>query len=974
MAYEASVLIRNSSRQAVAWLENCIAPGYSFRMNEVYTAHFSLPADDAKASYVTMRALFELYENDGTSKGLFRIVRIDRQHNAEGTLIACQGEHVISTLLDDMILGEYAINVSGATPTTQTAIEYVLSQQTTANWAFGTEGFSKVCWYKWKDQSLLSALLDIPARFGADYLWTYNLAAYPWTVSLTVPSATVSGYIAYSRNLKGITKRESTSEFYNRLYPYGAGEYPNQLTIAAENSGLEYLEDATSVSTYGRVTRVWNDQRFTDDADLKTAAQKLLADSKDPVLYYDMDVADLSQLTGIDVAALEVGSLVKVYDDDLGVDVDARVVAIAKDDMLSDPGGCRVELANKFPEFDLGTDYGSPGTEETIGTSGNIVPNYSFERLDGNIPRWWTCSGWEQTTEYAFNGVRSLKGTGTGSTAYCDKAKLANATTGLLLQGHARSSAVTPNPIEVTNVATTSAPTAYCDASGTTLAIIRQDSSYDIIELWSVADASNPYKVGTISAASSHRSWPFAFYDKYLICGNSGAQYLYIYDISNPASPSLVTTYTLQNSTARLDAVAVRDWHIYAICLDWTNGPFLEVINMESPASAYQTDLIEQLVTKKIGAGHVVYAVAHNDTLIFPVRDTGIAWRLPTAHSDPSFHWTSEANAYDDDVGTYATASGTGWIVFTVGAHWSTQIRFKCSGSPDAMDVDVSADGVTWTDVYSGYAGTGLQTKTFPGQFVTQARFRFTSLSGTGELYEFNFWADSEWVGLYDISDPTSVALLSRYHQDGLKKPVLNGDYLYMTCDDDTDANKIVVLDISDPTSVSRVTAVGGAGATNYTGADALFMSNGYLVNVGAGTDASHYSVGYWDVSTPAAPTLEAVTASLSGDLDAACTAGGVIYGVDVDNSKVRVVTGEGTDWKMDMRFYDVNGTLVGSIEVYDGDKDPPITTQTWCRFDKRIPRQDIPEGATQLDVLLTSNTGTDSVYVDALTVTCDVD
>lgn len=979
MAYTGSVLILNASRQAVAWLENCLYPGYSFRMNEVYTAHFSLPADDAKATHLVLRALFELYENDGTSKGIFRIVDIEHTRMGKGVLITCRGEHVISTLLDDILIGEHEIAQTGATPTTETAIEYVLAQQTTAKWQFGTEAFARSFWYKWKDQSLLSALFGIPAVFGEDYIWTYNTASYPWTVTLAEPSATVSGYIAYNKNLEGIRKRQLTGEMYNRIYPYGYGEYPNQLTIASVNLGAEYLEDPTGVAAYGRIARVWNDQRYTDATSLKTAAQKLLTDHAAAPIYYEVDAADLSQLSDADVDALEIGSLVKVYDAEMGVTADVRVVTITKPDMLGQPGACSLELSNKIPEFDIEDDYGSPSTEDVNGTVGNLVPNYSFERLSGTVPIWWTLDGWEQSTVQAFDGVRSLKGTGTGKTAYSDKVDCPRSGTGLRVTGHAIATATTA-PAELTNKATTSAPIPYCDIEGALAAISRQNASYDIIELWDLSLPSSPYLLSAIDAsgATEDRSKPFKIYGTYLLCGNQTDNKLYVYNIADPSLPVLTSTYTLANAAGVLGALTVRNWVVFACCDDDTNGGFIEVIDIAAPALPVQLDSIAAVIPQQVDFTGVMAA---NDLLAVTAS---LRLTSPTGYTDPFSDWSNETNAYDQDDATDAlcsvgAGSWCGYLELDVPERGYTAVTFKAlstAGGIATIDIDLYY-GAAWHDLFEGsYTSLVYVTKTFAQQDVSQVRVRFYNTAAgarTGELYEVKMISGGG-LYLYDIATPSAVTLLDDYGKTaaGYRAVVLSGTYAYLACDYGTDANKIVVIDASDPAHLARETAVGGSGTPNYTGSDALFLSGAYLVNVGAGTTGAQYAVSYWDITAPALPTLKVVKADITGDMDAAAQDEGLIVGVDVDNSKLRIVTGETADWSMSVRFYNAGSVLLDTIVAYQGIGSFPVTTSTWCRFEVRIPLSDVPASTTQLDVLLETNTGADSVYVDSLSIVSD--
>jgi hypothetical protein len=268
----------------------------------------------------------------------------------------------------------------------------------------------------------------------------------------------------------------------------------------------------------------------------------------------------------------------------------------------------------------------------------------------------------------------------------------------------------------------------------------------------------------------------------------------------------------------------------------------------------------------------------------------------------------------------------------------------------------------------------GWQYVAFDARTITKIRFGFYNSSytvyPTVNLYEVDVGIGGG-LYYYNVANPSAVALYDTYMigEASFTNAVTLGDYVYLACDAGADVNKIVVVHVVTPANIHRETAVGGAGSTNYTGSDALFLANGYLANVGTGTSAAYYSVSFWSLAAPALPTRTTVTSNISGDLDAACYSGGLIVGVDVDNSKLRVLTAEGTAWTMSVRFYNAADVLLDTIEVYDGEVNVPVTTDAWCHFVATITIEDIPQTATQLDVLLETNTGADAVYVDALSI-----
>lgn len=344
------IKILNQSRQLVAILENAYGISYEKRLNEIWGVSFSLPLNDPKncecqpLNYVDVTDDFS-----GEYLGLYRIVPSQTKKNESANDVTYECDHVLSTLLDD-VLFDYHQNTN---LTTRANIEYILSQQSTANWRLGTCEFTRYFSYKWEDENgLLGPLFSIAEPFDVQYEWTFDTTSYPWTLNLVAPSTQVTCEIRYGKNLAEIERTVDPANIVNRIYPKGYGEGVNQLTIAKVNSGVPYLENAASISKYGRKAYVWVDRRFEDADSLKASAQALLNEWSTPKVTYRVKAVDLSSITGVDADRLRVGKIVRVVDPDFGT-FEARIVSEKKGDIYGAPGDIELEIANK--SADLGT-------------------------------------------------------------------------------------------------------------------------------------------------------------------------------------------------------------------------------------------------------------------------------------------------------------------------------------------------------------------------------------------------------------------------------------------------------------------------------------------------------------------------------------------------------------------------------------------------------------------------------------------
>lgn len=326
----------------VAILENAFNIGYEKRLNELWTAHFSLPADDPKNAECLPLRFVEIF--DGNERvDLFRIVPIKTVRSEDGKVINYQLEHVLATLLDD-VLFQYHERVNLPT---RDVLSYILSFQTTQRWQLGKVDFERYFSYKWENENLLAALFSVPKVFIEDYQWTWDTTSYPWTLNLVAASNEPGPQIRYRKNLRGVTKEEDPTQLCTRLYALGYGEGINQLTIKEVNpTGKPYI-DADTQAQYGIISRVWVDRRYEHAETLYEAARAMLEKLKLPRITYSVEAADLFRITNDPIDKFELGTLVRVIDEELGIDFTSRVVCISKNDVIGAPGDIQIEIANQ---------------------------------------------------------------------------------------------------------------------------------------------------------------------------------------------------------------------------------------------------------------------------------------------------------------------------------------------------------------------------------------------------------------------------------------------------------------------------------------------------------------------------------------------------------------------------------------------------------------------------------------------------
>lgn len=336
---------RNMKR--LAFLDNAVSVGYSLEINSLWTATFTLPADDDKNVYCQPLNFVEIFDGDERID-LFRIIGEDLERS-NGATRFYDCEHVLATLLSDVLFQYHQYGGGGIK--TADVLNYVLARQTTRNWALGDCDFKRYFEYNWENSTLLAALFAVPECFDSEYMWTWDTTVYPWTISLVAPSDTMKSEVRYAKNMTSMKKTVDASGIANRIYALGYGEGVNQLTIAGVNGGKPYVEDAMSIQQYGLCSTILVDSRYEVAENLKGYAEQMLAELKNPYVSYEIGAIDLHRLTGDTFSKFRPGEIVRVVDEADGINLRTRIVSVEKSDAQGDPGSVTVTIANKSKDI-----------------------------------------------------------------------------------------------------------------------------------------------------------------------------------------------------------------------------------------------------------------------------------------------------------------------------------------------------------------------------------------------------------------------------------------------------------------------------------------------------------------------------------------------------------------------------------------------------------------------------------------------
>lgn len=310
-------------RRRTAILENACAVSERRRMNAVWQLSFSLPCGDPKHEFCKP---FHYVRWDGGE--LYRIMPEGLEAGEAGT-ITYQCEHVLATLIDNVLFGYHLVGNLGVY--TEDVIRYILDRQLEKHWVLDRCDFRRQFEYGWEQETLLSALFSVAAPLSGPYLWCTDTSNYPWKLSLIKldPGGPPEMYIRRRHNMTDFRRERDPRQLVTRLYPLGYGEGVNQLTIAGVNGGVPYLQSPKAVTDkYGIIERVWTDRRYEDPESLKAAAQTMLDRLQEPAVSYEVGCQELD---GSDFDRAEVGKRVRVVYPELGECVDAFITEVNRD-------------------------------------------------------------------------------------------------------------------------------------------------------------------------------------------------------------------------------------------------------------------------------------------------------------------------------------------------------------------------------------------------------------------------------------------------------------------------------------------------------------------------------------------------------------------------------------------------------------------------------------------------------------------
>ncbi len=335
-------LMENDGMTLKAPIDTAIRCGYKQTLNELDTATLEMAASDPITDLIDVPTSWIRLTDGEDYIGLFRVKSAVHAEQASGATVTYEMESAECTLLDDMLIGHHELG--GTELDTRWVLDYILARQSTARWELGACDFTDQYQYNFEDVTLLEAIMSLGEVLVDEYAFAFDAREKPWTIRLQKLDQEATRALVYGRNVSAI-QRTIDGRIVTRLVGRGYGEGDNQLTVAAINGGLDYIDaDAETMARYGVRVGLHADLRQTDPETLLARMRAILESGKRPQVSYEATCIDLHALTGDDWDDVQVGDRVLILDEALGETVKTRVTGREKTDMEGDPGSVKLTM------------------------------------------------------------------------------------------------------------------------------------------------------------------------------------------------------------------------------------------------------------------------------------------------------------------------------------------------------------------------------------------------------------------------------------------------------------------------------------------------------------------------------------------------------------------------------------------------------------------------------------------------------
>ena len=212
-------------------------------------------------------------------------------------------------------------------------------------WSIGVIGINTARSFESSEDNPLALLRLIADVYNGELVF-HSLGK---TVDLVRQAGADNGMaFHFKKNMKSIERTVSTSSLITRLYATGR----DGMTFASVNGGRAYVEDLSYTDEV--LTGTLDCSNFTSAKDMLDYAKMRVADYGRPNYSYRLSVVCLQEQPGYRHESYGLGDVVRVVDEELGLDIKTRIVRMEKD--VLEPWNTVVELSTTIGTLSVDRD------------------------------------------------------------------------------------------------------------------------------------------------------------------------------------------------------------------------------------------------------------------------------------------------------------------------------------------------------------------------------------------------------------------------------------------------------------------------------------------------------------------------------------------------------------------------------------------------------------------------------------------
>lgn len=290
---------------------------------------------------VKIRDFVELFAPSG-SVGVYRVNELNTIRGGQGGQ-ELYLEHALTTLSDSL-----AIGVQAMTGPVASVFATLLAAQDMPYWVLGDcdVPVDVEIVYEYTYDNLLKTIIKLYELLPDGYVLEFNTRVRPFVLHIRKVPEEEFCECRMSRNLDTAHIRFEDSELCTRLYPFGAGEGTDRIELTTL-TGKQYV-DASTVDTWGVVTKTFTEDDIYDAMTLQDVANRYLERHKDPRLSVELDALDLYAATGEPLDRFRMGYMCRMPMPQYNTTMYERVISKSYPDVYGSPHNVTVTLSNKI--------------------------------------------------------------------------------------------------------------------------------------------------------------------------------------------------------------------------------------------------------------------------------------------------------------------------------------------------------------------------------------------------------------------------------------------------------------------------------------------------------------------------------------------------------------------------------------------------------------------------------------------------